>query len=228
MVRGQRDRFEAKFGALLTAARALPTRLAEAVDASYSDGVPGDQFPEATAARQMLRVLPLYHAAIAALANSETALRALALMRPLMEAWAQLYFIMGDEDEAGRPCRAIRLEAGWAAHTVSVARSGGQETREELEKALRRQKDIEGIQGEWGCKGSRRDYGDCDQTIREMDLRLDIDWLLGAWRSSSQMVHAAAWDWILQDQGDGSSVEVDPSPSHRAARLNHLVVLLTV
>jgi hypothetical protein len=106
MVRGQRDRFEAKFGALLTAARALPTRLAEAVDASYSDGVPGDQFPEATAARQMLRVLPLYHAAIAALANSETALRALALMRPLMEAWAQLYFIMGERtrqaDRAGR------------------------------------------------------------------------------------------------------------------------------
>jgi hypothetical protein len=52
-----------------------------------------------------------------------------------------------------------------------------------------------------------------------------IDWLVEAWRSSSQMVHSAGWDWSLGVEEDGTVAQIHPSPSHRASRLNHLVVL---
>ena len=39
------------------------------------------------------------------------------------------------------------------------------------------------------------------------------------------MVHVGGWDWSLVDMGDGVSVLQSPTPSHRAARLNHLIII---
>jgi hypothetical protein len=218
--RGQSERFEARFAPLRSSARDIPAILAR-----EDRSVPGDQFPEATAERQILAVTPLYHAAVAALAEPETSLGALALMRPLIETWMHMYFIMGEDDMADAACRAIRLEAGWAADTLGLVRASGEELASEIDKAQRRLDEIESLRNRRRCKGGRRGYGDADQTARTMAAKLDIDWLMGAWRSSSQMVHAAGWDWSIEAQGDGTVAAIHPTPSHRAARLNHLVVL---
>ena len=39
------------------------------------------------------------------------------------------------------------------------------------------------------------------------------------------MVHVGGWDWALVDRGDGVSVLQSPTPSHRATRLNHLIII---
>jgi hypothetical protein len=219
------ERFEQRFVPLLAQARELARLLSSTVDEHFPDGVAGDQFPEATAQRILLSVGPLYHAAVKALTDDEAALGALALMRPLIEAWVQLYFIMGTDDGADAACRAIRLEIGWARDTVGLTRAGGADVADQVEVAERRQAEIEALKAERKCKGGSRTYNQVDQSVRNMGEQYNIDWLLGAWRSSSQMTHVAGWDWLLTDQGDGTSAIGYPEPSHRAGRLNHLVVL---
>ncbi len=218
-------RFQQRFVPLLDAARELPRLLIDAVTSHFPDGVPGDQFPEATAQRLILAATPICHAAIGALIDEEAALGGLALMRPLIEAWMQLYFVMGTDELADAACRAIRLEVGWARDTVGVLLAGGEDASEQLAVARRRQKDIEALKKECGCKGAARTYGHVDQAVRQFGSVYDIDWLLEAWRSASQMTHVAGWDWMLVDQGDGTSAIAHPPPSHRGSRLNHLVVL---
>lgn len=225
MTDAQARRFDVRFASLRAAAFTLPDVVGEVVTTSSFGPVRGDQFPEATATRQMLAVTPLYLAGVASLALPETSLAALALMRPLIETWMHLYFIMGEDEMADAACRAIRLEAGWAQNTLAVVRASGLERASDLDIAKRRVREIEAERSRRGCRGGVRDYGDVEQTVKTMADRHKIDWLLGAWRSSSQMVHAAGWDWALTRSGDGSLVAVDPAPSQRAARLNHLVVL---
>src|SRR5712692_766628 len=117
------ERFRAKFVPLLGSARDLPHVLSSVVGDRFPQGVAGDSFPNATVQRLLFGMLPLYHAAVAALDDPETSLGALALMRGLIEAWAQLYFLMGNDDGADAACRAIRLEVGWAAAMVGLARA---------------------------------------------------------------------------------------------------------
>jgi len=219
------ERFQDRFVLLLGEARALAHHMSESMGARFADGVPGDAFPEATVQRLLLALFPLYHAAVGVLDDPETTLASLALMRGLIEAWAHLYFLMGTDKGADCACRAIRLELGWSASMVSLARAAGPDMRDQLEVAERRLAEIDAMKSQRGCKGGRRDYGDVDQTITTMARLYGIDWLPGAWRSASQMAHVGGWDWLLEDQGDGTSAFVYPPPSHRATRLNHLVVL---
>ena len=199
--------------------------LAAAIEAHFCEGIPDNQFPEATALRSMLAVTPLYHAAVACLSEPETTLGSLALMRPLLETWGHLYFLMGEDNMRDAQCRAIRLELGWAAGTLGMVRSSGDELADQLDIAERRCREISKIQTSYRCQGGPRDYGDADSTMKSMAQKLEIAWLAGLWRSSSQIVHAAGWDWLLENTEDGTSVAADPVPAHRAARLNHLVVL---
>jgi hypothetical protein len=88
-------------------------------------------------------VTPLYLTAVGALAEQETSLGALALIRPLIETWAHMYFIMDDDELADASCRAIRLEVGWAHDTLGLARVSGSTV--EVDTAQRRLNDIEAI-----------------------------------------------------------------------------------
>jgi hypothetical protein len=201
--------------------------LTSTVDAHFSEGLRGDQVPEATVERLLIALLPLYHAAVASLEDPETTLAALALMRSLIEAWTHLYFMMEPDSPSERSCRAIRLELGWAKDMAGLARSAEEEMPGQLSVALRREQGIEELRAKRGCKGGARTYGHVDQEVTRMAKKFGIDWLPGSWRSASQMTHVAGWDWMLVDQGDGTSSFGHPSPSHRAARLNHLVVLFS-
>jgi len=77
----------------------------EMVSASLP-AVPGDQFPEATVVRVMLSVVPLYHAGVRSCVEPDTALAALALLRPLIEALGYLAFIVGEDEMTDAACRA--------------------------------------------------------------------------------------------------------------------------
>jgi len=209
-----------------TSARELPQILADGVIALFGDvDLPGDQFPEATAARLLIAVTPHYHAAVACLAEPETALGAVVLMRPLIEAWAHLYFIVGDDTLAAATCRALRLEVGLAVETLGMVQDGDHADASQLEIAQRRVAELEAIVSSRGCKGKRRSYGEVGSTVKAMGTEHNIPWLFGAWRSFSLTGHVGGWDWSVEDQGDGRSAIVDSSPSLRAGWLKNLVIL---
>ena len=190
-----------------------------------AENLPGDQFPEATAARLLIAITPQYHAAVACLAEPETALGAVVLMRPLIEAWAHLYFIVGNDDLADAACRALRLEVGLAVETLGMVQDGGDVHVNQLEIVQRRVAELEAIVSSRGCKGKRRSYGEVGSTVKAMGKERNIPWLFGAWRSFSLTGHVGGWDWSVEDQGDGTSAIVDPSPSLRAGWLKSLVIL---
>jgi hypothetical protein len=218
----QRDRFEQLFAPFLDRARALPAVVWDAVETNSGPSVEGDSFPEVTGVGVMLAVGPLYEGAVQSLREPSTTLTALALLRPLIEAWACLHFIMG-KDMTGAQCRAIRVELGWAKELVSVMRSG--DDPGDLERAVRRLAEIEEIKLSRGCTAGAWKYGHADQQVQKLASTPGLDWLLSMWRTSSQMVHVGGWDWSLESRGDGTSDYVLPTPSHRASRLNHLLVI---
>ena len=216
------ERFEAKFAPVLAQARSLSPLTSSAIDAHFAGGIESDRFPEATAARLLLVCLPLYEGGVASLAEPPTALAAVALLRSLIEAWTHLYFIMGTDNLRDAPCRAMRLEQGWAAQTLGLAQVSDDERT--LDVASRRQQAITSLRYKARCKGGLRDYRSCDATVRELAEKHKIDWLPEA-RASSQMTHVGAWDWSLRVAPDGSFFIGLPPPSQRAAHLNHLVVM---
>ena len=136
-----------------------------------------------------------------------------------------LYFIVGNDNLAEASCRALRLDVGQAVETLGMLKDGDQVDANQLEMAQKRVAELEAIANSRGCKGKRRSYGDVGSTVKTMGKELNIPWLFGAWRSFSQMGHVGGWDWSVEDQGDGRSAFVDPSPSRRAGWLRHLVIL---
>ncbi len=214
--------FEGEFRQLLEKAAQLPTLLGEAQQAFLRNELPGDQFPEATAARQMLVITPQYRGALLTLGDAQASLTALGLMRPLIETWTHLYFIShGPPKEAA--CRALRLEVGWATDLVGLVRV--QHREDQLRIAERRLAELEELRRTRGCRGGSRDYGDVGATVKQMAGELDVTFLPDAWRSSSQIVHAAGWDWTVESNIDGRLSPVSPKPSQRATWLRQLVIL---
>jgi hypothetical protein len=204
----------------------MPQILADGITTLFGDeDLPGDQFPEATAARLIIAVTPQYHAAVACLAEPGTALGAVVLMRPLIEAWAHLYFIVGKDDLADAACRALRLEVGLAVEILGMVQDAGQAYANQVESAQRRVEELEATAGSLGCKGNRRSYSEVGSTVKAMGKERNIPWLFGAWRSFSLTGHVGGWDWSIEDQGDGRSAIVDSSPSLRAGWLKNIVVL---
>ncbi len=217
------ERFETRFAPLMRAARTLPGVVEEALLRHYPQGIPGYAMPAATASRMLLAVDPLYHAAVQSLAEPDTALGALALMRPIIEAWCHLFWILGLDGAKDAPCRAIRLEQMWMGSSLGVAHAS--KDVEEIRKAEHRRGEIRDLYNSTRCTGGPRKYGDTETTVIDVSAKLQADWLPAAWRSSSQMVHVGGWDWALVDRGDGVSVLQSPTPSHRATRLNHLIII---
>jgi hypothetical protein len=219
------ERFEARFPRLLGQARELSELFFQIVDHRMPNGIPGDRYPEATVGRLNYTALVQYHAAVANLAEPATALGSLALLRSLIDAWAHLFFIWGKGDLADAGCRAIRLELGLTADALSIARSAGSRASAEASIAQERLALLEAARSEKGCQGSRRSYSSVAPTVREMAKADGLDWLVPLWQTASQVVHGAAWDWLIALQPDGTNQLVYPSPAHRASRLNHLVIL---
>jgi hypothetical protein len=183
--------------------------------------------PNATVFRLLLATVPLDHAAVLALSEPETTLGSLALMRGLIEAWAHLYFIQAAVP-AQMACRALRLERGWVADTVALAHFEDENLPGQLQKARQREAAILELWTDLGCKAGRpRRYGDVRATIKDIETKFRIDWLLQIWSSASQTSHVSGWDWLLVDHEDGGTRPILPMPSHRAGRLNHLTVLFS-
>jgi hypothetical protein len=221
----QLERFEARFAPMLARARQLPALASDAVATVFPDGLPDLQFPEATANRQMLAATPLYHAAVAALGEPGTSLGALALIRALVETWSHLYFIMGDDQLTDSPCRALRLEDGWAAESLGLLLETNDAHDDELEAVKQRQALIEQLKNQRGCKGGRRDYRNVAGTLKDLATRESVDWAVSEWRHSSQIAHAAGWELTVTVDKDGRGVSTDPAPSWRATSLNHIVIV---
>jgi hypothetical protein len=199
---------------------------ADMVSASLPS-VAGDQFPEATAVRVMLSVVPLYHAAVQSCAEPATALAALALLRPLIEAFGYLAFIVGEDDMADAACRALRVEIAWANAMVGVVQSG-KGSGADLQLAETRAQEIQTLKDQRKCAGGPYGYGKIESTIKNFATTHEIGWLPGMLRTSGQMMHVGGFDWSLEDQGDGTSAIVAPDLDHRIARLNHLIVLFNL
>lgn len=221
------EHFQAKFLPCLSEARKLADTHGEIIDTRFPSGVPGGQLPEATVFRLMLSAIPLYHAAVAALAEPETTMGSLVLMRSLIEAWTHLFFIVGDGG-VGAGCRALRLERGWAIDNIALTSAAGPGMVGEKEKAEARMAEVMQLWGELGCtSGKPRNYSNVGPTTKEIEKTVGIDWLLSMWHTTSQMAHVGGFDWLLVDRGGGTSAFAHPPPSHRASRLNHLVVLFS-
>jgi hypothetical protein len=146
------DEFDAAFEALLARAR----EVARWVASSLPDSA-GDQMPEATVRRVMLSAEALYHAAVASLAEPETAMGSLVLLRSLIEAFGYLWFIAGDDDQASAECRAIRVELAWANNMLGLAKGAGSAMADQLSAAEARVELIDSLHvrnrdAAYGCK----------------------------------------------------------------------------
>jgi len=136
-------RFQTRFVPLLAEARRLPLLLGEVIERDFPSGTPGVEMPAATIERLLVATYPLYHAAVANLAQPETTLGSLALIRSLLETWAHFYFIADDDLLKDAACPALRIEAGFAAHMVSLARTAGSEMVDQLVIAEERERLVE-------------------------------------------------------------------------------------
>jgi hypothetical protein len=224
----QLEGFHRRLWGLIDLARLLPDITDEAVSEVYGPSVDGTDFPLVTAARQMVSLVPLYKAALVALKDPQSSLGTQALMRSLLEAWAHLYFIMGTDELRGAPCRALQVELGWAQNARGTLLEVGSVPDGLLAEVEARIEVLGELQKAHGCtKCGAHDYSSVQATLVKLSkVGPDgIPWLIGEWRSTSQVSHVAGWEWLAADGDDGSTTASDPRPSTRAIWLNHLVLL---
>ena len=77
--------------------------------------------------------------------------------------------------------------------------------------------------GTLGCRGARRDYSKVQSTLKLIQNGLSMYWLVPTYASASMVALVGGSDWVLQDQGDGTSALVYSRPSYRASCFNHVV-----
>lgn len=65
----------------------------------------------------------------ASLSTPGSAQGVLALQRALIENWLHLAFIIGEDDMSDAPCRALRMEPGWAASTHQLVPAATDQAR---------------------------------------------------------------------------------------------------
>ena len=218
-------RFEEQFLPLLQAGSNLSSFAAEIIDDFRLDGVPGDQFPEATVLRLLMGTDPLYRSAVHCLRRADTSFGSYALLRPMLDSWAHLWHIM-NSGPAKWACQALRLELGWAtAHAQKLLGSRNADASAESAAATERLREIKELFDGHRCRGGTRTYRNVEATLKEMEQQLSARWLVDMYDGSSRVIHASGHDWLTIDNGDGTSSLIDPAPSHRAARLNHLTIL---
>jgi hypothetical protein len=221
----QLERFESRFLPLLNEATSLSTLTAEIIEDFRLDGVAGDKFPEATVLRLLMGTDPLYKAAIHCLDRADTSFGAYALLRPLLDSWAHLWHLM-NSGTARAGCQALRIELGWAMmHVEKLKASSDADAARGLPAAEGRLKEIRQLFADHRCKGGTRTYSHVGHTLKEMQVALNAPWLPDMHDGSSRVIHASGHDWLTMDNGDGTSSLIDPMPSQRAARLNHLTIL---
>jgi hypothetical protein len=219
--------FDAELRVLISEARLLVNLFEDSFSAEF-DGriIPGDAFPAGTVGRLMLGTTPLYESGLSCLGEALTSVGAYGQLRTLIEAWAHLDFIKNDDEVDSPECRAIRIELGMAQLILDLVEKAltPHSSPDELKKALGRKAQIETIYKEHECKGPRRTYKSTDDSLKEMSRREGFDWLLDAYKASSQIIHGTSFDWSIGSDVDGNAVRVVPKPSQRAARLGQFVL----
>jgi len=223
----QLERFEERFLPLVEAAWDLANLATEIIDDVRAEGVPGDQFPDATVLRLLMGTDPLFRSAVHCLTRADTSLGAYALLRPLLDTWAHLWHIMNSGPPRW-PCEALRIELGWAnAHARKLRASRDPDALDSLPAVVQRLRELQQMFVTKQCEGGARTYGNVGATLKQMERVLGASWLLDMYDGSSRVIHANGHDWLTIDNGDGDGTSslIEPLPSHRAARLNHLTIL---
>lgn len=126
-------------------------------------------------------------------------------------------------------CRAIRIDLGMAELARDLVKDSTTDPKmtksPQLKIAEESVASVEKLMKKHGCKGPRRSYKKIVSTVQEMAKRPELDWLWDAYSGSSMTVHGTGYYWTLEPGPDGRPMPGTIKPSHRAARLNHLVVL---
>ena len=179
-------------------------------------------FPAATVSRIVFATMPLYHAAVDCLGSGSTALASQALMRPMNENWLHLHFIAGDDNLDEAACRALQVELGWAIWTWDLMDATGDAAA--IAIADERMKGVKAVVAEHGCAEQTRDFRKISRHAKEISAEPGWDWVLGAWKSASQVAHGSGWEWLLRPV-HGHQQWSDPDPDCRAGWLNNMLVL---
>jgi hypothetical protein len=207
--------FDREFAALLTEAHELANEFYGALTETFAN-----KFPESTVYRVVVGTVPLYEAALNALADSFASLGAVALLRPLIENWIHLRFMVGPLPEMeGADCRALQLELGWAMATERLLRSADPA---QLPGVQARVQEVLRLLRQGGCPERPRTYSRIDSDSKKVAKEFGLDWMPGAWQSASQTAHGAGWEWLLRETGSATEW-VDPDPEQRAGWLNNLI-----
>jgi hypothetical protein len=209
--------FDEQFRPLLRQARAFADEFCGALNATFSN-----EFPESTVVRVIVGTLPLYHGAVMALAEPESALGALALMRPIIENWLHLHFIAGDDEMANSPCRALQLEFGWATLTERLVTANGDP--KQIADLKDRMAAVRMLLDERGCVDTARDFRAVRRDARDVGKQLSLNWLPVAWQAASQAAHGSGWEWLLTRTESGAEW-THPDDGQRARWLSNLVLL---
>jgi hypothetical protein len=220
-------RFDAELRVLIAEARLLVNLFEDSLSANFEGRIiPGHAFPAGTVGRLMLGATPLYESGLLCLSDALTSIGAYGQLRTLIETWAHLDFIEKDDGIDSPECRAIRIELGTAELILDLVEKAltAHSSPNELSKAQSRMAQIGTLYEDADCKGPRRTYRSTDTTLREISKREGFDWLLDAYKASSQIIHGMSFDWSIGADSSGSAVRVVPRPSQRAARLGQFVL----
>jgi hypothetical protein len=210
--------FDGQFRPLLIQARAFADEFYESLSESFSN-----EYPESTVVRVIVGTLPLYHGAVLALTEPDSALGALALTRPIIENWLHLHFLVGDDEMANSACRALQLELGWASWTERLVMANGDP--KQIADLKDRMDAIRTLLAERGCEDIARDFRAVNLDTRNVGVQIGLNWLPVAWQAASQAAHGSGWEWLLI--GNETGVQWShPTDGQRARWLNNLVLLL--
>lgn len=219
-----RSEFERLLPPYLDQAGALSDQGLALIDQLLPEHIDGAAMPEATVFRLHLVSTANFRSGLVCLVAPETSLAASTLLRGLLEPWSHLSFIKDDgKPEDGR-CRALRLERGIMKEWEDNARGMAEGPyRDEWFKQFNENKrEAEALWNEFGCRGANRAQANSRQTLKQITKQARMEWVDGAFQSSSAVTHMYGVEYALTSLGNGVSELVWALASHRAMWLRLL------